>query len=72
MFAGCFTLAHTSTASPSIALYHTLSRPTVTSVEFIRIINQHYVQVYTVGTSDKGPSEIGMTSLQRTLVAAPC
>ena len=24
------------------------------------------------GTSDKGPSEIGMTSLQRTLVAAPC
>ena len=24
------------------------------------------------GTSDKGPSEIGTTSLQRTLVAAPC
>ena len=24
------------------------------------------------GTSDKGPSEIGMTSLQRTLVGAPC
>ena len=24
------------------------------------------------GTPDKGPSEIGMTSLQRTLVAAPC
>ena len=24
------------------------------------------------GTSDKGPSEIGMISLQRTLVAAPC
>ena len=24
------------------------------------------------GTSDKGPSEIGTTSIQRTLVAAPC
>ena len=24
------------------------------------------------GTSDKGPSEIGMTSLQRTLVSTPC
>ena len=24
------------------------------------------------GTSDTGPSEIGTTSLQRTLVAAPC
>ena len=24
------------------------------------------------GTSDKGPSEIGTTSLQGTLVAAPC
>ena len=24
------------------------------------------------GTSDKGPSEIGTTSLQRTLVVAPC
>ena len=24
------------------------------------------------GTSDKGPSEIGTTSLQRRLVAAPC
>ena len=24
------------------------------------------------GTSDKGPSEIGTTSLQRTLVLAPC
>ena len=24
------------------------------------------------GASDKGPSEIGTTSLQRTLVAAPC
>ena len=24
------------------------------------------------GSSDKGPSEIGTTSLQRTLVAAPC
>ena len=24
------------------------------------------------GTSDKGPSEIGTTSLQRTLVAVPC
>ena len=24
------------------------------------------------GTSDKGPSEIGTTSLQRTLVATPC
>ena len=24
------------------------------------------------GTSDKGPSEIGTTSLQRALVAAPC
>ena len=24
------------------------------------------------GTSDKGPSEIGTASLQRTLVAAPC
>ena len=24
------------------------------------------------GTSDKGPSEIGTTSLQRTLVGAPC
>ena len=24
------------------------------------------------GTSDKGPSEIGATSLQKTLVAAPC
>ena len=24
------------------------------------------------GTSDKGPSEIGTTSLQRTLFAAPC
>ena len=27
---------------------------------------------YYSGTSDKGPSEIGTTSLQRTLVAAPC
>ena len=24
------------------------------------------------GTSDKGPTEIGVTSLQRTIVAAPC
>ena len=24
------------------------------------------------GTADKGPSEIGMTSLQRTLVSTPC
>ena len=27
---------------------------------------------YSGGTSDKGPSEIGTTSLQTTLVAAPC
>ena len=30
------------------------------------------VSLYVSGTSDKGPSEIGTTSLQRTLVAAPC
>ena len=29
------------------------------------------ISVYS-GTSDKGPSEIGMTSLQRTLLEAPC
>ena len=31
----------------------------------------HSYHVYS-GTSDKGPSEIGTTSLQRTLVVAPC
>ena len=31
-----------------------------------------YVKRLYSGTSDKGPSEIGTTSLQRTLVAAPC
>ena len=29
------------------------------------------IEVYS-GSFDKGPSEIGTTSLQRTLVAAPC
>ena len=32
--------------------------------------NEYKVYIYS-GTSDKGPSEIGTTSLQRTLVAAP-
>ena len=31
-----------------------------------------YYTVYYSGTSDKGPSEIGTTSLQRTLVSTPC
>ena len=32
----------------------------------------HTIPIYYSGTSDKGPSEIGTTSLQRTFVAAPC
>ena len=35
------------------------------------LANRDLMQIYS-GTSDKGPSEIGTTSLQRTLVAAPC
>ena len=35
------------------------------------IIKSPYMYVYS-GTSDNGPSEIGTTSLQRTLVATPC
>ena len=42
-------------------------RGTEVSSLFTVLVNMEYS-----GTSDKGPSEIGTTSLQRTLVAAPC
>ena len=39
--------------------------------EHLVTLAEDYVSGYN-GTSDKGPSEIGTTSLQRTLVASPC
>ena len=36
------------------------------------VVNDAELQCSDSGTSDKGPSEIGTTSLQRTLVGAPC
>ena len=36
------------------------------------VLQELMIEVIHNGTSDKGPSEIGTTSLQRTLAAAPC
>ena len=40
----------------------------------LHVCKSNYLSLHTVysGTSDKGPSEIGTATLQRTLVAAPC
>ena len=59
---GLATLAH---------LERILQLPTPAEFEATLSNGQLQYIVYS-GTSDKGPSEIGTTSLQRTLVAAPC
>ena len=49
----------------------------IVSMEFLKALIRCKTEINIVkmvysGTSDKGPSEMGTTSLQRTLVAAPC
>ena len=44
---------------------------TIMPIMSVNTVGVEMLNVYS-GTSDKGPSEIGTTSLQRTLVAAPC
>ena len=61
-------------------VYYTsvLASPTTTTLEVYVVCllpkdcSKHEAYIMCRGTSDKGPSEIGTTSLQRTLVAAPC
>ena len=47
---------------------HIIDRGQSLLVRCVRSITAHMYS----GTSDKGPSEIGTTSLQKTLVSTPC